>query len=66
MAKLSAGVLVNHPNTGVIHFLKEGESIPGWAEKLIGDHLKVDGRRSAPAKGDDKGDDDIVGTVNKK
>jgi hypothetical protein len=39
MAKLTANTIVAHPKTGVPTVLLEGEEIPTWAKKLVGEHL---------------------------
>ena len=36
--RLTEGVLVRHPNSGVVEFLPEGSSLPGWASGLVGEH----------------------------
>lgn len=38
-AKLTGGVVLAHPETGVPTFLAEGAELPGWAEGLVGEHL---------------------------
>lgn len=37
-AKLTAGVLVRHPDSGTVEFLPEGSELPDWADGLVGDH----------------------------
>lgn len=37
--KLTAGVIVVHPETGAPTFLAEGVDLPDWADGLIKDHV---------------------------
>lgn len=37
--KLTAGVVVRHPGSGVVVFLPEGSELPEWAESRVGDHV---------------------------
>ena len=39
MAKLTANVLVRHPDTGMVECLLEGSELPDWAADQVGDHV---------------------------
>lgn len=39
MPKLTAGVVVRHPDSGDVEFLPEGSALPEWADGLVGSHV---------------------------
>ena len=39
MAKLTANVVLTHPDSGAVEFLAEGSTVPEWAANLIGSHV---------------------------
>ena len=52
MAKLTANVLLSHPDSGRVEFLAEGSTLPEWAVGLVGDHV-LDEPAESPASADE-------------
>ncbi len=44
---LTANVLLTHPKTGERHLLKDGSTLPDWADGLVGKHVLRDVRGEA-------------------
>lgn len=41
---LTANVLLTHPETGERHLLKDGSTLPDWADGIVGEHVLRDVR----------------------
>ena len=46
--KLTAGVILRHPERGDPVFLPVGSEVPDWAEGQVGDHVLESGSESGP------------------
>ncbi len=52
---LIANVLLAHPKTGERHLLKDGSTLPDWADGLVGKHVLRDVRgEQVPVLGTDR------------
>lgn len=48
MPKLNANTVLNHPDTYEVVTLSAGDTVPEWAEDLIGSHLIAAGAPEVP------------------